>query len=320
MRFAKPMIDYAGYLGLRAVIAAIQAAPLSVCERGAGVLAWLCAGPLRIRRGVVEENLRTAFPDWDEAQRRRATRRMWRHLFLMVAEIAHTPRKVHRTTWRDWIDLRGERAIVSIMLREGPKVVISAHYGNFELGGYLLGLFGVPTHTIARTLDNPYVDGYVNEFRGRTGQYILPKTGSGDDVQRVLEGGGVLTLLGDQHAGPKGCWVDFFGKPASTHKAVSLFSLTHKAPTVVVGVRRRSDAALRYTVFAADTIDPSAEGFELGTTTLFTEWFTQRLEGVIRGEPTQYWWVHKRWKPKPVGWRQRARDASAKRAADERAA
>lgn len=302
-----PITDYAAYVAVRTLIAVVQAAPLSLCERGAGALAWLCGDVLRLRRAIVKANLQTAYPEWTAEERRRATRRMWRHLFLMVAEIAHTPRKVHRTTWRDWIDLDGDETIVGVMLRDGPKVVISAHYGNFELGGYLLGLFGVPTHTIARTLDNPYLDRFVNDFRGRTGQYILPKTGSGEEAQRVLNAGGVLTLLGDQHAGPKGCWVDFFGKPASTHKAVSLFTLSHQAPTVVVGVQRHSDRALGYRVFAADVIDPADSGFEYGTTTLLTEWFTQRIEQIIREEPTQYWWVHRRWKPKPTDWRRQAR-------------
>lgn len=291
--------DYAAYVALRVVIAVVQALPLSACERGAEVLAWLMHDVFRMRRAVVQDNLRIAFPDDTDAQREVIAKRMWRHLFLMVAEIAHAPRKIHRATWRNWITLEGEALMLNALLTDGPKVVISAHYGNFELGGYLLGLFGLPTHTIARTLDNPYVDRFVNEFRGRTGQYILAKNGSADEVDRVLSAGGILTLLGDQHAGPKGCWVDFFGKPASTHKAVSLFTLSYEAPTVVVGVQRRGDSAMAYRISGIDTIDPRAEGFALGTTTLLTEWFTRRLEQVIRREPAQYWWVHRRWKGEP---------------------
>ena len=43
-----------------------------------------------------------------------------------------------------------------------------------------MGLFGFPTYTVARRLDNPYLDRFVNEFRGRTGQFMLPKQGSRD--------------------------------------------------------------------------------------------------------------------------------------------
>lgn len=302
----QPAADYLAYVAFRVIIAGVQATPLSACERGADLLAWLLHDVLRMRRRVVEENLRIAFPDWSDAERARTAKRMWRHLFLMVAEIAHTPRKVHRTTWRNWVELEEDRMVLSTLLEEGPKVVISAHYGNFELGGYLLGLFGLPTHTIARTIDNRHVDRYVNRFRGRTGQYILPKNGSREEVERVLSAGGVLTLLGDQHAGPKGCWVDFFGKPASTHKAVSLFTLSYDAPTVVVGVRRRGDAALRYRVSGVEAIDPADADFPCGTIPLLTEWFTRRLEEVIRKEPSQYWWVHRRWKGEPPKRRRKA--------------
>lgn len=302
----QPTADYLAYVAFRVIIAGVQALPLSVCERGAEVLAWLMHDVLRMRRRVVDENLRTAFPDWSDQRRAATAKRMWRHLFLMVAEIAHTPRKVHRTTWRNWIELEEDRMVLSTLLNQGPKVVISAHYGNFELGGYLLGLFGLPTHTIARTIDNRHVNRYVNRFRGRTGQYILPKYGSREEVEKVLSAGGVLTLLGDQHAGPKGCWIDFFGKPASTHKAVSLFTLSYEAPTVVVGVRRRGDEALRYRVAGVEAVDPTDADFPYGSIPLLTEWFTRRLETVIREEPSQYWWVHRRWKGEPPKRRKKA--------------
>ena len=50
---------------------------------------------------MVDENLRIAFPKFTEPERADIAWRMWRHLFLMCAEIAHTPRKVHRTNWRE---------------------------------------------------------------------------------------------------------------------------------------------------------------------------------------------------------------------------
>jgi KDO2-lipid IV(A) lauroyltransferase len=301
---------YAGYLALRVVVAVVQALPLTACDRLARALGWLASDVFKVRGTLVDENLRIAFPEWDDARRKAVTRETWRHLLLMVAEIAHTPRKVHRTTWRRHCELDNEALVVSTLLGEGPKVLISGHFGNFELGGYLVGLFGFPTHTVARTIDNPYVDRYVNAFRSRTGQYMLPKAGSAEDVERVMGQGGVITLLGDQAAGPKGCWVEFFGKPASTHKAVSLFTLSYAAPTLVIGVRRKG-APLDYRVGPEDFVDPREAGFELGTTPLLTAWFTRALERCIRRDPEQYWWVHRRWKGEPPQRRGRAAGAPA---------
>jgi KDO2-lipid IV(A) lauroyltransferase len=291
--------DFAVYLFVRVLIALVQAVPLSICERGAEVLATLAARVLRIRQHVVDENLRIAFPSLTEPERTDIAWRMWRHLFLMCAEIAHTPRKVHRTNWREHSRIVDLESFVRTLLSGRPLVVISAHYGNFELGGYLMGLFGFPTHTVARQLDNRYLDAFINRFRGRTGQFMLPKRGSGAEIKQLLDAGGILTLLGDQSAGKKGCWVTFFGRPASTHKAVSLFSLGSEAPTMV-SYARRMGRPLQYEVGPQAIVDPRDPGFALRTVPLLAQWYTDQLENLIREAPEQYWWLHRRWKGQPT--------------------
>ncbi len=292
-------LDFAVYVFVRVLIALVQAVPLSICERGAEVLATLAARVLRIRQNTVDENLRIAFPKLTASERNVVAWRMWRHLFLMCAEIAHTPRKVHRTNWREHSRIVDLESFVRTLLSGRPLVVISAHYGNFELGGYLMGLFGFPTYTVARELDNRYLDQFINRFRGRTGQYMLPKRGSGAEIKQVLDAGGILTLLGDQSAGKKGCWVTFFGRAASTHKAVSLFSLGSEAPTMV-SYARRIGKPLEYEVGPQAICDPREPGFALRTVPLLAQWYTDQLEDLIREAPEQYWWLHRRWKGQPT--------------------
>ena len=292
-------IDFGVYLAVRVVIAVIQALPLSACERLADVLATLAARVFRIRGGTVEENLRTAFPEMGDKEREEITWQMWRHLVLMIAEIAQTPRKVHETNWKEHSHIVNQEQFVRTLLSGRPLVVISGHFGNFELGGYLMGLFGFPTYTVARALDNKYLDRFVNDFRGRTGQYMLPKKGSGADIQNVLARGGILTLLGDQHAGQKQCWVNFFGKKASTHKAVSIFTLSNEAPTMV-SYARRLGRMLHYEVGPAAFCDPRDKNFELGSVPLIAQWYTSHLESLIRRSPGQYWWLHRRWRAEPA--------------------
>lgn len=297
--------DFGVYLALRLVIAVVQAVPLEACERGAGLLATFFARVVGLRRRVIDENLRTAFPNTSPAERAVVSWQMWRHLFLMAAEIAHTPRKVHETNWREHSNIVNMELFVRTLLSGRPLVLVSAHYGNFELGGYLMGLFGFPTYTVARRLDNPYLDRFVNDFRGRTGQYMLPKQGSRDLIQEVLEGGGILTLLGDQAAGEKACWVNFFGRPASTHKAVAAFSLANQAPTMV-SYARRIGSPLHYEVGPEAICDPRDPSFELGSIPLLAQWYTDHLENLIRRSPGQYWWLHRRWKGQPPARKRRA--------------
>ena len=294
----RKLIDYSTYLVVRVLIAVIQALPLATCEMIASGLATLASRVLHIRGSVVEENLRTAFPQMSAEEREVLAWEMWRHLILMIMEIALTPRKVHETNWKEHSHIVNQELFVRTLLSGRPLVLISGHFGNFELGGYLMGLFGFPTYTVARELDNRYLDRFVNDFRGRTDQYMLPKKGSGADIQKMLERGGILTLLGDQHAGQRQCWVDFFGKPASTHKAVSVFSLGNQAPTMV-SYARRIGRALHYEVGPEAICDPRDPGFELGTVPLLAQWYTTHLENLIRRSPGQYWWLHRRWKGEP---------------------
>jgi Kdo2-lipid IVA lauroyltransferase/acyltransferase len=299
-------LDYIVYFIVRVLICVVQAMPLAHCARAAKVLATLLHNVLKIRGRLVEENLRCAFPHLPADQRDRLAWQMWEHLFLMICEIAHAPRKIHDSNWRDYITLERRRELVGALLSDRPVVIVCGHYGNFELSGYLLGLLGFPSYTIARPLDNPYLDRFVNEFRGSTGQFILPKMGSAQRVDALLASGGTLAVLADQSAGPKGCFVNFFGRPASTHKAIALFSLGTDA-LLIVCYDRRVGKPLEHVIGLEAEFDPLEADGSLRTVPDITRWYTEHLEQVIRRAPEQYWWLHRRWKDvRPV----RARTAA----------
>jgi KDO2-lipid IV(A) lauroyltransferase len=297
--------DFLVYLAVRVAVCVVQAIPLSACRSAAGALAMLACDVLRLRRGVIEANLNIAFGELPPARRRRLAWQMWEHLFLMVAEIAHAPRKLRRSTWRRYVHVRDLSGVVRTLLSRRPKVIVAGHYGNFELSGYVLGLLGFPTFTVARTLDNPHLDRWINGFRSATGQFMLPKHGSSADIDRLLEAGASLTVLGDQAAGPKGCWVDFFGRPASTHKAVAVFALANDAP-LIVGYARRVGGPLEYEVGFEAVLDPREASPAEATVPAITLWYSQQLEAIVRRAPEQYWWVHRRWKGEPPRRRSRA--------------
>jgi KDO2-lipid IV(A) lauroyltransferase len=291
-------LDLAAYLAVRLAICLIQAMSLESCQAWARRAAWALWHVLRIRRRVIDANLLIAFPRSTHAQRQRLALAMWEHLLVMLAEIAHAPRKVHRTNWRCHSTIPAMALMARRLLDARPVVMISGHLGNFEMGGYMLGLHGFPTHTIARKLDNPYLDRWINRFRGATGQYIIPKDGGSHAIEQVLKSGGTLALLGDQHAGKSGCWIEFFGKPASTHKSVALFTLASEAPTATVAMLR-TDGPMRFQMCVAELIDPRDSKFPLGSIPLVAQWYTEKLERLIRTAPDQYWWLHQRWREPP---------------------
>ena len=304
----KRALDFSVYILVRLIVCMLQALPLRSCAALARVMAWLCGQVLHVRRSVLEENLASAFPASTARERRRLVRRMWEHLFLMIAEIAQAPRKIHETNWREYITLTGSEQLLSTLLADRPAVIVTAHYGNFELSGYLLGLLGFSSVTVARPLDNVYLDRFMHDFRATRGQFIISKHGSAQRIDQLVAEGGTLTLLGDQHAGPKGCWVDFFGRPASTHKAIALFALVNRAP-IALCYCRRVGGPLHHIVGAEAVIDVETLDPSLQTVPALTQWYTRVLENIIRREPGQYWWLHRRWK-----------DTRPKRASQQQAA
>ncbi|MBC8354597.1 MAG: lysophospholipid acyltransferase family protein [Planctomycetes bacterium] len=294
----KSLTGWLGYVAVRILICMIQAVRIETCAAIARQLAVIANDVVRLRGTVVDDNLRNVFPDLADAERRHVSRRMWEHLLLMVCEIAHAPRKIHRGNWRSHVSFGGRRQIVQLLLDPRPTVLVAGHFGNFELGGFITGLLGFPSFTVARTLDNPYLDRYINSFRGANGQFILPKQGSSAQVQAVLAGGGVLSLLGDQHAGPKGCWVEFLGRPASCHKAIALFPMTSGAP-MLAAATTRPGGPMKFRIDLLGVLDPAESPTEVSSVPSVTQWYNDRLEEAIRLAPEQYWWVHRRWKGTP---------------------
>jgi KDO2-lipid IV(A) lauroyltransferase len=296
-----PLLDYLVYLAVRLIVGFAQALSIEQSYAFARLLASVLYRVDKRHRQVGLDNLKLAFGDrYTEAERDQIVRDVYRHFCMMLMEILHIPRKLHPTTWRDRITLVGKERneVLDRLLRGGPVIMLTGHYGNWEMAGYLFGVFGFPPSSVARTLDNPYLDRFLRSFRERTGQKMIPKSGGYDQMLEVLRNGGLLSFLADQDAGQNGMFVDFFGRPASTHKAIALLAIEHRAP-VVVGYARRVGPGFRYEVGCDVIIDPEEFTGTADDARLLTQRFTTALEAIIRRDPSQYLWLHRRWKHQP---------------------
>ncbi len=289
------VVDYLVYVVVRVLICVVQAMRVETGHAIARRLGWLFCDVLKLRRGVVDENLAHAFPELSGAARYRVARGMWEHLFLLALEVTHAPRKIHETNWRDFIRVQHADRLVRALLADRPNLIVTAHFGNFEVAGVVLGTLGFPTYTVARTLDNPHIDRFLNRFRGGSGQHMIPKTGGYDQIVDVLAGGGSMTFLADQYAGAKGCWVEFFGRQASAYKAIALLALDNDAPVIVCSARRVG-GPLEIELHIHAVFDPCQAPDELTNVRQITQWYTSQIEESIRLAPEQYWWLHRRWK------------------------
>ena len=293
------MMDFLAYLLVRMLVAIIQTMPTDMGKSFASALAWLACVPLRIRRRITEENLLRIFPGASEQSRRELERQMWEHLLLMVCEIAWAQRRLHLTNWSEYVTFCNNRTLLRNLLTNRPAVGVTGHFGNFEIGGYALGLMGFSTTAIARKLDNPYLHRWVEGFRSAKGQQMVDKEGCASFIDQHLQNGGTLSLLADQHAGDKGCWVDFLGVPASCHKALALFSLSSDAPMMVSYTIRKDGHPMQFEAGCVSIADPVVDTEICASVTTLTTWYNEQLAIAIAKAPEQYWWLHRRWRQPP---------------------
>lgn len=300
---------FLAYCLVRVVLCLVQALPLAFCQAAAGVLAVLFADVLGLRRKTTDENLRHAFPHLDTVGRRLLARQMWQHLLLMAVEVAHAQRKLRGGNYWRYVRFDGEAQLTEALLSDRPLILVTAHFGVFELASYTIALFGYPLYTVARPLDNPYLDAFVTGFRQSTGQTMLSKQGDYERILDLLAAGAKVSFVADQYAGSKGCWVEFFHRPASAHKAIALFALQHDAP-IIVGSCRRLGRPLQLEMSLHGAYDPRTAEGPAGVKEV-TQWYTRQIETMVHLAPEQYWWLHRRWKDNRAKHRKAKEDAKA---------
>jgi KDO2-lipid IV(A) lauroyltransferase len=300
------LADYAVYLAIRVFVCFIQMLSLRAACALSGGLAYLIHLVDRRHRQVALENLEASFGDgYTASERSRLVTKTYEHFCRLLIEIILLPRKLHLNNWSRYVHIRESPTLVEFLLSGRPLLLVTAHFGNWEMGGYVLGLLGFPTYAVARPLDNPYLDEFLRRFRERTGQRILAKKGDFDQMQEILSTGGVIATLGDQDAGQRGLFVDFFGRPASTHKAIALMSLQYRAPLLVmlphnIGKPMYYEAGIDEAILPEDFADCPGAVREI------TQRFTAAVERKVRMHPAQYFWLHRRWKHQPSQGRRKA--------------
>lgn len=314
-------IDLAVYLAIRCVVCVIQTVPTAAAFWLADRIAELLHRYASSRRRVALDNLVAAYPELAEQPQRadELVCGMYSHFVRAVVEALLLGRKLHVTNWRSFMTLYPAVGLPQAMLsRDRAALLVSCHFGNWELVGYATGAMGFKSYAIARVLDNPYLERYTHRLRQSSGQTLIAKKDDFDRLTEVMQAKAKVATLADQDAGPRGVFVEFFGRPASTHKAVALMAIEFDAVMVVFGVPRvkralhpalppaRGMESVFYSVEVEDVIDPRDYADRPDAVRAITQRYTAALERPIRRHPEQYFWLHRRWKHQPAARRAKA--------------
>ena len=301
---AKPrnkVLDYLTYLAMRTMVMFLHmfGPHCSYVLAGwAGNMIWRFD---RKHRHRASEHLRLSFPDWNQERIEKVGRASMRSIAYLAVEMLFTTRLITPDTWAKHVRFKNVREMIRLMLeRKSGVIFVTAHFGNWEVLGYTVATAGFANIAVARPLDNPYINQWVLGVRENRGLRIIDKKGAAGSLDDMLEASECISFIADQDAGRKGTFVDFFGRPASTFKAIALLAMRHEAP-VLVGYAQRLDTYFNFEIGIQRIITPADWADQADPMTWITQEYTMAIEQIARSEPEQYLWAHRRWKHRPKG-------------------
>ncbi len=312
MRQLKQILTRCGAAVMVALVRAVFALLRALGpERASDLGGWLLrsASPLIPVNRVAYANIRAAFPGIDDAEVKRIARGAWENLGRTVAEYAHLKTifdyDYHNPDPKGRIEVAGIEHFIALKDDDRPGLIFSTHLGNWELPAICAATYDLDTTAVFRAPNDPAIAAVVHEIRsGAMGGLAAAKQGAAFAMQGVLENGGHLGMLIDQHF-TRGVVVPFFGRPALTNPTLGKFARRFECPVHGVRVVRLPDHRFRIELTPPLDLPRDAAG-EIDVEGAMAM-MTAIVEGWVREHPEQWLWMHRRWRPNMISAEMRAR-------------
>lgn len=250
------------------------------------------------RAGVARENIRNAYPDKSPEEVDRIAAKVFENIAVVIFDFFRIP-WLNDKSLKRLVEFEGEEHFERAMKKGKGVILLTAHFGNWEMMAVAVGRFLHPVDIVARDLDSPVIDELVNWVRTRGGNGIISKERAMRKLLKSLSGNGVVGILLDQNVQlSDSVFVDFFGTLAATNKGPArLASATGAAVVPIFNVREGS----RYRIMVGTELEMADSGDKEKDTEVNTQRCTKAIEEVVRAYPDQWFWVHRRWKTRPPG-------------------
>jgi KDO2-lipid IV(A) lauroyltransferase len=286
----------------RAFLRVLEAVPLRALASFCEAVMLLVYAVDRKHRRIARINLRIAFPEMGEAEAERIIRACYRQMGTSAAEFIHIPR-MDESYIRDHFRIEGaEHVRESLEGRNQPAMVMTGHFGNWELLSHVYGTVIAPAAFIVRPLKSAILDRIVTERREWAGNEVIRKEDSAKAVMKVLRKRILVGILIDQNVGRyKGLLVDFFTRKAYTTFGIARLALAMNAAIHPGFIFRDPERKFHHVLRFGPPlpVDPRAPREE--EVARVTRRCNEELEKAIREAPDQWMWFHRRWKTRPDG-------------------
>ena len=246
---------------------------------------------------VLETNLTLAFPEMSAQEKETLMRASFVNMASFVVSLLRCPDSERIRSLVHEKDLSSLREAIA---DNRGVIIVSGHYGNWEIGLVWLSLMLCKMTAVSRRLDNPYMEREISRFREQGGNKVLNKEPRvAVKIKRVLDAKGVVGLLMDQNQQRKeAIFVDFFGVPAATSPSAAYFSVKTGAPVIPVFCTPEANG---FSLESLPPLEACEQGDEKARILDLTARICKALEERVRKEPQWYFWFHKRWKTRPPG-------------------
>lgn len=250
-------------------------------------------------RRIARHNLRMVFGDTkSEEEIRRIIKEVFRNIGQTAAEFFQIPSLTYEKTLDIIAPEHRER--LDKCLEDGHGVVmLASHFGNWELMATAGAIAGYKISAVARPLDDPDLEEIVRGVRESSGLKIIPRRTSALAVVRKLRRNEIVGILADQNTRKQNVFVDFFGLKAATTPGPAILALRTGARLVPAFMLREGPG--RHKLIIEEPIEPVRTGDEEADVIATTQKCVDILEKYIREYPSQWFWVHRRWRTRPSG-------------------
>jgi len=245
------------------------------------------------QRNIAINNLKLAYPSKSMAQVEQIAKQSYLSLGRTITEIALMVSGRYDSMASI---VNAKEAIQKLeKIKEESRhgiVVVSAHYGNWELLGTFLGLAGLDMHIVSKTnRNNLLYDNYIVPLRQKHGTNTMASKGVLIAMTKILRRNGAVALLIDQFvAPPNGVEVRFFGRDTYATKAVAALERKYSPTVVPIFIER---VGRQHRVNILDPINSTDRDI---TISQMTQLYYEAIESQIRKSPEQWLWLYNRWK------------------------
>lgn len=287
------VFDQLGYWFLSAFAVFMRALPLKVAL-GFGALLGRIVFFVSNRRRVAYSDMKAAFEG--EYHGRALWRRVMDHYEnhgRMLVEVLRFP-LLDKEFLEKNIEIEGLDRYQNLVKQNKGIVLLTAHFGNWELLQIVSGILGRPVHALAREQKFPKLDGFLNKLRESHGSVAIMRGMGIRAMLKSLKRGDLVGLLGDQDAGrDQGIIVPLFGRKTTIPLGAFQLAARTKTPILPCFIARGDDKKSHHICVGEpiECADESEEALEP-----FIRSYIDALENFVRKYPNQWLWETKRWK------------------------